>query len=137
MGSLQSLNMDAMLRTTFVPDYSVRAVTEVVYITIKRTLYLAAKRATLMERSQRVGDQSHDALDDEVEKLLHSLEDDERSIGADTANLMMQTPKMQSKTVSPTNVLASVQQVGKEKTKKREILKRKTKLTDFCLFSRN
>lgn len=92
--------MDALLRTTFVPDYSVRAVTETVYITIKRTLYLAAKRATLMERSQRVGDQSNDAIDDEVEKLLHSLDEDERSIGADTANLMMHTPKMQSKAAS-------------------------------------
>lgn len=103
MGSLQSLNVDAMLRTTFVPDYSVRAVTEVIYVTIKRTLYLAAKRATLMERSQRVGEPSNDAIDDEVEKLLYSLDEDERSIGADTANLMMQTPKMQSKAASPTN----------------------------------
>lgn len=103
LGSLQSLNMDAMIRTTFVPDYSVRAVTEVIYVTIKRTLYLAAKRATLMERSQRVGDQSNEAIDDEVEKLLHSLDDDERSIEADTANLMMLTPKMQSKAASPTN----------------------------------
>lgn len=103
MGSLQSLNVDALLRTTFVPDYSVRAVTEVVYITIKRTLYLAAKRATLMERSQRVGDLTNDAIDDEVEKLLHSLDEDERSIEADTANLMLQTPKM-SKATSPCQV---------------------------------
>ncbi|XP_059616319.1 unextended protein isoform X2 [Phlebotomus argentipes] len=97
MGSLQSLNMDAMLRHTFVPDYSVRAVTEVVYIAIRRTLYLAAKRATLMERSQKFGDQSSDAIDDEVQKLLHSLDEDDRSIGADTANLMVNTPKMMSK----------------------------------------
>lgn len=103
MGSLQSLNVDALLRTTFVPDYSVRAVTEVVYITIKRTLYLAAKRATLMERSQRLGDLTNDAIDDEVEKLLHSLDEDERSIEADTANLMLQTPKM-SKAASPCQV---------------------------------
>uniref|UniRef100_A0A1B0GLB6 Metal transporter cnnm2 n=1 Tax=Lutzomyia longipalpis TaxID=7200 RepID=A0A1B0GLB6_LUTLO len=65
-----------------------RAVTEVVYIAIRRTLYLAAKRATLMERSQKFGDQSSDAIDDEVQKLLHSLDEDDRSIGADTANLM-------------------------------------------------
>lgn len=103
LGSLQSLNMDALLRTTFVPDYSVRAVTEVIYMTIKRTLYLAAKRATLMERSQRVGDQSDDAIDDEVEKLLHSLDEDERSIEQDAANLMMLTPMMMSQATSPTN----------------------------------
>lgn len=69
-GSLQSLNMDAMLRHTFVPDYSVRAITEVFYIAIKRTLYLAAKRATLMERSQRLGELgSNEPIDDEVEKV--------------------------------------------------------------------
>lgn len=93
MGSLQSLNMDAMLRHTFIPDYTVKAVTEVVYIQIKRNLYLAAKRATLMERAQRLGDNSGlEPIDDEVEKLLHSLDDeDDRSVGADTTNL--QTPK--------------------------------------------
>ncbi|KAL9698180.1 hypothetical protein quinque_001621 [Culex quinquefasciatus] len=94
MGSLQSLNMDAMLRHTFIPDYTVKAVTEMVYIQIKRNLYLAAKRATLMERSQRLGTDNSglEPIDDEVEKLLHSLDDeDDRSVGADTANL--QTPK--------------------------------------------
>ncbi|XP_055605268.1 unextended protein-like [Uranotaenia lowii] len=104
MGSLQSLNMDAMLRHTFIPDYTVKAVTEVVYLQIKRNLYLAAKRATLMERKQRLGtDQSMDPIDDEVEKLLHSLDEDDRSVGADTANL--QTPrasKPPSKAPSPT-----------------------------------
>lgn len=94
MGSLQSLNMDAMLRHTFIPDYTVKAVTEMVYIQIKRNLYLAAKRATLMERSQRLGTDNSglEPIDAEVEKLLHSLDDeDDRSVGADTANL--QTPK--------------------------------------------
>uniref|UniRef100_A0A1B0CAK2 Uncharacterized protein n=1 Tax=Lutzomyia longipalpis TaxID=7200 RepID=A0A1B0CAK2_LUTLO len=50
-----------------------------------------------MERSQKYGDQSSDAIDDEVQKLLHSLDEDDRSIGADTANLMVNTPKMTSK----------------------------------------
>lgn len=106
MGSLQSLNMDAMLRHTFVPDYTVKAVTELVYIQIKRNLYLAAKRATLMERAKRLGDQSSmEPIDDEVEKLLHSLDEDDRSVGADTANL--QTPKASkpaSNAPSPTMV---------------------------------
>lgn len=62
--------MDAMLRHTFVPDYSVKAVTEVFYIAIKRTLYLAAKRATLMERAQKSGEPgSNEPIDEEVEKV--------------------------------------------------------------------
>ena len=72
-GSLQSLNMDALLRYTFVPDYSVRALSDVVYILIKRSLYLAAKRATLMEQSRRMGETSNEPFDDEVEKVRKKL----------------------------------------------------------------
>lgn len=94
-----------MLRHTFVPDYTVRAVTEVFYVRVKRSLYLAAKRATLLERSQKDPSPSNDQFDDEVEKvnkrinclhffennfnfnncllsvmqLLHSLDEDDRS----------------------------------------------------------
>lgn len=104
-GSLQSLNMDAMLRHTFVPDYTVRAVTDVLYIAMKRTLYLAAKRATLMERSQKTEDLgSSEPIDEEVEKLLHSLDEDDRSITAHTANLNAITPRQSkpgSKASSP------------------------------------
>ncbi|XP_015609989.1 metal transporter CNNM4 isoform X2 [Cephus cinctus] len=78
LGSIQSINLDAMLRHTFVPDYTVRAVTEVFYLKVKRSLYLAAKRATLLERSQKDPKPSHDQFDDEVEKLLHSLDEDEQ-----------------------------------------------------------
>lgn len=103
MGSLQSLNMDAMLRHTFVPDYSVRAITEVIYIVIKRNLYLAAKRATLLEKSQRSGEGVNEPYDDEVEKLLHSLDEDDRSIAAHTKDLNSITPsKGTSNTPSPT-----------------------------------
>lgn len=98
LGSLQSLNMDALLRHTFIPDYSVRAMTDLVYLVIKRSLYLAAKRATLMEHSKRMGEHSaSEPFDDEVEKvkltfssfdfhltllsfiiqLLHSLDEDD------------------------------------------------------------
>lgn len=73
MGSLQSLNVDALLRHTFIPDYSVRAVTEVIYIAIKRNLYLAAKRATLLERAQRIGEPTSETFDDEVEKVCTFL----------------------------------------------------------------
>ena len=68
LGSIQSVNLDAILRHTFVPDYSVRAVTEVFYVRIKRSLYLAAKRATLLERSQK-DSSNQDQFDDEVEKV--------------------------------------------------------------------
>lgn len=75
-GSLQSLNLDALIKHTFVPDYSVRAITEVFYIAIKRTLYLAAKRATLMERAQKLGTDigQNEPMDDEVEKVDQALE---------------------------------------------------------------
>lgn len=51
-----------------------RAVTDVCYIAVKRTLYLAAKRATLMERSKRFGSDmgSNEPIDDEVEKVRNS-----------------------------------------------------------------
>ena len=68
LGSIQSVNLDAILRHTFVPDYSVRAITEVFYVKVKRSLYLAAKRATLLERSQK-DPGSQDQFDDEVEKV--------------------------------------------------------------------
>lgn len=68
---MQSLNLDAVMNQTFVPDYSVRAITDVFYIAIKRTLYLAAKRATLMEKSKRFGSElgSNEPIDYEVEKV--------------------------------------------------------------------
>ncbi|XP_046417972.1 unextended protein isoform X4 [Neodiprion fabricii] len=69
LGSIQSVNLDSMLRHTFVPDYTVRAVTEVFYVRIKRSLYLAAKRASLLERSQKDPQPSQDQFDDEVEKI--------------------------------------------------------------------
>ncbi|RLU26364.1 hypothetical protein DMN91_000158 [Ooceraea biroi] len=80
VGSIQSVNLDSMLRHTFIPDYTVRAVAEVFYVKIKRSLYLAAKRATLLERSQKDPLPSQEQFDDEVEKLLHSLEEDDRSV---------------------------------------------------------
>ncbi|XP_024083514.1 metal transporter CNNM4-like isoform X2 [Cimex lectularius] len=83
MGSLQSVNLDSKLRTTFVPDYGVRAVTEVFYMKIKRSMYLAAKRATLMEWSKKEESNAGDAFDDEMDKLIHTLGgDDTRSQGS-------------------------------------------------------
>ncbi|XP_011258942.2 metal transporter CNNM4 [Camponotus floridanus] len=80
VGSIQSVNLDSMLRHTFIPDYTVRAVTEVFYVKVKRSLYLAAKRATLLEKRQKDPLPTQEQFDDEVEKLLHSLEEDDRSV---------------------------------------------------------
>lgn len=68
MGSLQSVNLDSMLRYTFIPDYTVRAITEVFYLRIKRSFYLAAKKATLMEHSKKFSN-AGEQFDDEVEKV--------------------------------------------------------------------
>ncbi|XP_023158973.1 metal transporter CNNM4 [Ceratitis capitata] len=77
-GSIQSLNMDAKIRQTFIPDYSVRAVSDVVYIAIKRSLYLTAKKATLLEKTRKSGiELNSEITDDEVERLLHSVNEDE------------------------------------------------------------
>jgi hypothetical protein len=50
------------------------------------SLYLAAKRATLMERCagsrSKESDESGEQFDDEVEKLLHSLEEEPSPIEA-------------------------------------------------------
>ncbi|XP_023944914.2 unextended protein [Bicyclus anynana] len=70
LGSLQNLNMDSMLRHTFVPDYSVRAIAEVYYLTIKRSMYLAAKRATLMEKGVLTKGGTNEQIEPEVDKLL-------------------------------------------------------------------
>ncbi|KMQ95232.1 metal transporter cnnm2-like protein [Lasius niger] len=72
VGSIQSVNLDSMLRHTFIPDYTVRAVTEVFYVKVKRSLYLAAKRASLLERRQKDSLPGQEQFDDEVEKVAIS-----------------------------------------------------------------
>ncbi|KAG5682249.1 hypothetical protein PVAND_011613 [Polypedilum vanderplanki] len=104
MGSLQSLNMDSLLRHTFIPDYSVRALTDVVYLVIKRSLYMAAKRATLMEQSKKMGggnEQMNEPIDDEVEKLLHSLDEDDSAVHTNLNSPRMSKPT--SMAPSPTS----------------------------------
>ncbi|KAM8715780.1 hypothetical protein ACLKA7_002773 [Drosophila subpalustris] len=104
MGSMQSLNMDSKIRQTFVPDYSVRAATDVIYIAIKRSLYLTAKKATLLEKSRKSGTFSSEAFDDEVERLLHSITEDEkpRYLTASQSTRRLSKPN-RSVTSSPTN----------------------------------
>uniref|UniRef100_A0A182LW72 CNNM transmembrane domain-containing protein n=1 Tax=Anopheles culicifacies TaxID=139723 RepID=A0A182LW72_9DIPT len=88
LGSLTTINRDESTRNNFTPDYTVKAITDVLYLQISRILYLAAKRATLMERSQKLGDQSMDLNDPEVEQLMHSLDKgDQNSLTPDATNL--------------------------------------------------
>lgn len=61
--------MDSILRQSFVPDFSVKAITEVIYVAVKRSLYLAAKRASLLEQSRRLGTSGNTEIDDEVERV--------------------------------------------------------------------
>lgn len=65
--------MDTILRYTFQPDYTVRACTELLYLKVKRSLYLAAKKATLMEFSQKDTNAVAGEFDAEVEKVSSIL----------------------------------------------------------------
>ncbi|CAK1597317.1 unnamed protein product [Parnassius mnemosyne] len=98
MGSLQNINMDSILRHTFVPDYSVRAITELYYLTVKRSLYLAAKRATLMEKGALSKGATNEQFDTEVDKLLQSVDEDISISGEH---------KTPSRQVSPNPILVS------------------------------
>lgn len=90
--SVHSLNLNAILKHTFEPDYSVKAIKDVLYIVIKRNLYMAAVRATLMERSQKVEDHhiSNEPIDEDVKVFLNSLDEDYKTKRAnDAANQLL------------------------------------------------
>lgn len=56
------MNVDNV-RIPFVPDYTVRPTTELFYAIIKRSLYIAALRATRLELSRKAGDHFEDEVD--------------------------------------------------------------------------
>ncbi|XP_045597380.1 unextended protein [Procambarus clarkii] len=66
VGSVQSLDST---KFTFLPDYSVRAITEVMYLKIRNTHYIAARRAYLLEQAQRepLGGEN---FENEIAKML-------------------------------------------------------------------
>lgn len=101
MGSLQNINMDSMLRHTFVPDYSVRAITELFYLTVKRSLYLAAKRATLMEKGALSKGATNEQFDTEVDKLLQSVDEDISISGEHKTPSRQVSPHPQPVSASP------------------------------------
>ncbi|KAH8338220.1 hypothetical protein KR074_008441, partial [Drosophila pseudoananassae] len=117
LGSLQSLNMDSKIRQSFVPDYSVRAISDVIYIAIKRVLYLTAKKATLLEKSRKSGTFSSETFDDEVERLLHSITEDEKArFVTGSQSITRQSKANRSLTSSPTNVSHEEKSVPHRKT---------------------
>ncbi|XP_066950363.1 unextended protein-like isoform X2 [Macrobrachium rosenbergii] len=69
-GSVQSLDST---KFTFVPDYSVRAITEVMYLKIRRSHYIAARRAFLLEQSQK--EPYAENFEKEMAKMLNEDED--------------------------------------------------------------
>ena len=57
----------------YVPDFGVRAVTNVVYLRIRRSHYIAARRATLLERApkkQQALDNAEDLFDKEWQRAI-------------------------------------------------------------------
>ncbi|KAG0710716.1 hypothetical protein GWK47_022230 [Chionoecetes opilio] len=70
LGSVQSLDSN---KFTFTPDYSVRAITEVVYLRVRRSHYIAARRAFLLEQAKK---EPHcdEHFENEIAKML--IEDD-------------------------------------------------------------
>uniref|UniRef100_A0A182VRG0 CNNM transmembrane domain-containing protein n=1 Tax=Anopheles minimus TaxID=112268 RepID=A0A182VRG0_9DIPT len=110
LGSLTSINREENTRNHFIPDYTVKAISDVLYMQISRSSYLAAMRATLMERSQKLGDQSMDTMDAEVEQLMNSLDKgDQNSLTPDATNLTVnsgaQASNSPSDVASPTTGL--------------------------------
>ena len=55
---------------TFVTDYTVRAITDVVYFCLSRTLYQAARSATVLERTQRDATLRISDCDSNLEQVL-------------------------------------------------------------------
>ncbi|XP_037049325.1 metal transporter CNNM4-like [Bradysia coprophila] len=119
-GSLQSLNMNAIMKHAFEPDYTVKAIKDVLYIAIKRNLYLAALRATLMEKSQKMDDGGgNEVIDDDVKIFLNSLQDDYRQMKAnEAANALSKTLSIKSH--SPTGLQLEDISVGREPESKPE-----------------
>ncbi|XP_042860449.1 unextended protein-like isoform X2 [Penaeus japonicus] len=70
LGSVQSLDNT---KFSFLPDYSVRAITEVTYLKIRRSHYFAARRAFLLEQAQKEP-HSVEHFEKEIAKML--IEDD-------------------------------------------------------------
>ncbi|CAG7717904.1 unnamed protein product [Allacma fusca] len=76
-GHYNAANLETLLYSTFVPDYTVRAVTDVTFLRISRSIYMAAKQATLLERTFTLGD-THaqnrvgDNFEEQIDKMMNT-----------------------------------------------------------------
>lgn len=61
----------------FIPDYTVRAVCDVVYFRVTRSLYQAARSATLLERAQRDATSRPNDYESDVDPVFGSAKGDE------------------------------------------------------------
>lgn len=66
---MNSLFKDVIVEYAFVPDFTVRALTDLSYVLIKRSRYLAAKRATSKLEELNAGNVSNEPIDDEVKEV--------------------------------------------------------------------
>ena len=89
----------------FVPEYTVKAVTDVLYLRIKKSTYIAAAKASMMNKKQEKT--GVEVLNErELERYLEKVVEDD----ADPETLMMRTPSIRSpekRLDSPTAVLAA------------------------------
>ncbi|CAL8077511.1 unnamed protein product [Orchesella dallaii] len=71
--SLQSIT------AVYIPDYNVRAVTDLTYVKISRSMYIAAKQATVFEKSYSATDHEYnsDKIDEQLQK--HLLDEGKRN----------------------------------------------------------
>ncbi|XP_076345952.1 metal transporter CNNM3-like isoform X2 [Tachypleus tridentatus] len=64
----------SLLKATFIPDYTVVAVSDTSYMKVHRAVYLAAYRASCMERQQQRSDFNlEDPFKGELEKVLNTV----------------------------------------------------------------
>lgn len=68
-----SLGGGSSRNQTFITDYTVRAITDVVLFRVSRSLYQAARSATLLERAQRDINDTNNELD----RVLNSANKEE------------------------------------------------------------
>ena len=105
IGSVQSLNIESAVKSTFIPDYTVKAISEIIYIQIKRSMYMAAKRATLMERTHTKGSAQADQFDCELDKIFNCCDDDNDFVSQKTPQSVTRSLLSNSKKSSPVNRL--------------------------------
>uniref|UniRef100_T1IIQ4 CNNM transmembrane domain-containing protein n=1 Tax=Strigamia maritima TaxID=126957 RepID=T1IIQ4_STRMM len=70
-GMVQAIPQESA-KMTFVPDYTVRAIADVLYVKIHRSHYVAARQATILERQQKLDPAMADQVTQEVDKLFQA-----------------------------------------------------------------